>query len=216
MTDLLQNWLLEYQWSATGWMLFVLAFAATQVVFIPRTAVSLASGALFGVTVLPLIAAGTTLGAVIAFLLARYVVSKPVQRMIDRRPRVKRVLHAVDAEGWRLVAVSRCGVPIPAALVNYSFGVTNIRLWSFTWATFAFCIPHAALFLYLGAVGRSVLLGEPGAMQNLPVLLLGVASSALAFYLVSSRMRASAQPPTRPRFNRADGASSERNEPSED
>jgi uncharacterized membrane protein YdjX (TVP38/TMEM64 family) len=190
MTDLLQSWLLEYQWSAAGWTLFVLAFAATQVVFIPRTAVSLASGALFGVAVVPLIAAGTTLGAVIAFLLARYVVSKPVRRMIDRRPRVKRFLHAVDAEGWRLVAVSRCGVPIPAALVNYSFGVTNVRLWSFTWATFVFCIPHAALYVYLGSVGRSFLLGEPGAMQSLPVLLLGVASSALAIWLVASRLRA--------------------------
>ena len=189
MSELLQNWLLAHQWSPLGWALFVLAFAATQVVFIPRAAVSLASGAMFGLAVLPLIAAGTTLGAVIAFLLARYAISERVRRMIARRPRLQQIFTAVDAEGWRLVAVSRCGVPIPAALVNYTFGVTNVRLWSFAWATFVFCIPQAALFASLGATGRSFVLAETVAVGTLSLLLLAVASSLLAIWLVASRVR---------------------------
>jgi uncharacterized membrane protein YdjX (TVP38/TMEM64 family) len=199
MTDLLQSWLVEYQWSPMGWALFVLAFALTQVVFIPRSAVSLASGAMFGLGILPLIVAVTTLGAVSAFLLARYAVSKPVQRMIGRRPRLQRILAAVDAEGWRLVAVSRFGMPVPSALVNYSFGVTNVRLWSFTWATFVFCIPQAALFASLGAAGRTALFADAIAVENLPLILLAVASSCLAIWLVAARLQIQPQPKGRRR-----------------
>jgi uncharacterized membrane protein YdjX (TVP38/TMEM64 family) len=190
MTELLQGLLLEHRWSAAGWVMFVCACAATQIVFIPRAAVSFASGAMFGLAVLPLIAAGTTLGAVAAFLFARYAISKPVRRMIERRPRVQQVFEAVDAEGWRLVAISRCGVPVPAAVVNYTFGVTNVPLWSFTWATFVFCIPQAALFASLGAAGRSLLFADALALEGLPLLVLAVASSALAIWLVASRLRA--------------------------
>lgn len=178
------------EWSAVSWPVLVLAFAVTQVVLIPRFAMSLAAGALFGVTAIPLVAAGTTLGAVAAFLLARYVVARRAQRWVEGRSRLKQLLKAVDAEGWRLVAVSRCGVPIPASFVNYGFGLTNIRLWSFTWATFAFCIPQAALFVHLGAAGRSVLLAEPLSTENLLLMGFGVVASAAAVYLVTSRLRA--------------------------
>ena len=189
MSELLQTVLVDYQWSVVGWMLFVIAFAATQVVFIPRSAVSLASGAMFGLAVLPLIAAGTTLGAVAAFLLARYAISGAVRRMIARRPGLQQIFTAVDAEGWRLVAVSRFGLPVPSALVNYTFGVTNVRLWSFAWATFVFCIPQAALFASLGAAGRSVMLAESVTMGGLSVIMLAVASSALTIWLIASRVR---------------------------
>jgi uncharacterized membrane protein YdjX (TVP38/TMEM64 family) len=165
----------------------------TQVVFIPRAVLGLAAGAIYGVTIIPLVAAGTTLGAIVAFLLARHVFSKQAQRLVAARPRLQRVLSAVDAEGWRLVALSRCGMPVPASLVNYSFGVTNIGIWPFAWATFAFCIPQAAVSVYLGAAGRSVLAGEGFAIENMLLPLIGVASAALAVHLVSVRLRASTQ-----------------------
>lgn len=172
----------------------VIAFAVTQVAFIPRAALSVAAGALYGIAIIPLVAAGTTLGAVIALLLARHVFSKQVQRMVASRPRLQRILSAVDAEGWRLVALSRCGMPVPASVVNYSFGLTNIGVWPFTWATFAFCIPQAALFVYLGAASRSVLAAEALSTGHILLLLIGVASAALAIYFVSARLKAAVQP----------------------
>jgi uncharacterized membrane protein YdjX (TVP38/TMEM64 family) len=194
MTEQLLHWLsLQSDLSIAGWTLLMLAFAVSQVVLIPRAILGLAAGALYGVTIIPLVAAGTTLGAVTAFLLARYVFSKQAQRLVATRPRLQRILSAVDAEGWRLVALSRCGMPVPASVVNYGFGLTNIGVWPFAWATFAFCIPQAALFVYLGATGRSLLAGETLAIENLLVLLVGAANAALCIYLVSARLRASAQ-----------------------
>lgn len=190
MTEQLLNWLsLQGDWSIGGWIMFVLAFAVAQVVLIPRAALSLAAGALYGVTIIPLVAAGTTLGAVIAFLLARYVFSKHAQRMVAKRPRLERLVSAVDAEGWRLVALARCGVPLPSSVVNYSFGLTNIGVWPFAWATFVFCLPQAALFIYLGAAGRSLLSVDAFSFENLLLLAFGAACSALAVYLVAARMR---------------------------
>jgi uncharacterized membrane protein YdjX (TVP38/TMEM64 family) len=194
MTEQLLHWLTQQSDSSVaGWTMVVVAFAVTQVMFIPRAALSIAAGALYGVAIIPLVAAGTTLGAVIAFLLARHVFSRQAQRMVASRPKLQRILSAVDAEGWRLVALSRFGMPVPASVVNYGFGLTNIGVWPFTWATFAFCIPQAALFVYLGAAGRSLLAAETLSTGHLLLLLTGAVTAALAVYLVSARLKEVAQ-----------------------
>ncbi|MEO5338867.1 MAG: hypothetical protein H7841_18595, partial [Magnetospirillum sp. WYHS-4] len=67
-----EAWIAGY--GALGSALFVLAFAAGTVLFLPGTLFALAGGALFG----PVLGtlhnlAGATLGATVAFLAARYL-----------------------------------------------------------------------------------------------------------------------------------------------
>lgn len=78
--------------------------------FLPGSVLTLAGGALFGPawgTLYNLV--GATLGATLAFLVARYLASHWVQARIESGAggRVDRLVKGVEAEGWRFVAFTR-------------------------------------------------------------------------------------------------------------
>jgi len=139
----------------------------------------------------PIILPSATLGAMIGFLLARYLFAERLRRMIVHKPRLIAIMNAVDAEGWRIVALTRIASPIPSTAANALFGLTRIGLLAFSWATFVFMIPQTLLYAYLGSIGKVALVdqGESGLHVGI------MAASALAFIavvlLISRRMRAS-------------------------
>src|SRR5580704_13770508 len=114
MSHTLATWL-------QGWSeLNLAAAAALALVFvvsglapIPRTFLCLAAGTVFGLPAVPIILPSTTLGGVIGFLLARYLFSAWLWREVDRRPRLRAMMDAVDSEGWRIVGLLRFGSPVP-------------------------------------------------------------------------------------------------------
>jgi uncharacterized membrane protein YdjX (TVP38/TMEM64 family) len=165
-------------------VLFV-AFIVSGLVPIPRAGVSVLAGAAFGLTAIPIA------GAVIAFLAARYLVAHHVQRLIGRRRLLQRISNAVDVEGWRIVALMRLAGPIPGFASNYLFGMTNVRLWPYTWATFIFCAPQAILFTSLGAAGRAALLRDSTSAVNQAMIAAGIITSASIVYLIARRARSS-------------------------
>jgi uncharacterized membrane protein YdjX (TVP38/TMEM64 family) len=128
---------------------------------------------------------------VIAFLAARYLVAHHVQRLIGRRRLLQRISNAVDVEGWRIVALMRLAGPIPGFASNYLFGMTNVRLWPYTWATFIFCAPQAILFTSLGAAGRAALLRDSTSAVNQAMIAAGIITSASIVYLIARRARSS-------------------------
>ena len=81
-------------------------------------------------------------------------------------------MNAVNAEGWRIVALCRLASPIPSTIQNAIFGLTRIELWPYLWATFLFTIPQTILYVYLGAIGKAALLGESEGV-NLGVMIAG-------------------------------------------
>lgn len=46
-------------------------------------------------------------------------VAGPLQRELDRRPRLRKIADAVDSEGWRVVALLRFWSPIATVIQNY-------------------------------------------------------------------------------------------------
>ena len=87
-------------------IMFVLLYALATVLFVPGSVLTLAGGALFGPiwgTLLNLI--GATLGATIAFLIARYVASDLVAARSGEQ--LGRMMRGVEEEGWRFVAFVR-------------------------------------------------------------------------------------------------------------
>ena len=87
-------------------LLFILLYALGTVLFLPGIALTLAGGILFGPawgTLYNL--TGATLGATLAFLLARHLAGDWVRRRSG--PRLRRLIEGVEAEGWRFVAFTR-------------------------------------------------------------------------------------------------------------
>lgn len=160
-------------------LLFIGTFAAGSVILLPGAVFGLAGGALFG----PLWGAacnlvGATLGASVAFLLARYLGGDWVAR--KAQDRLEAILAGFDAEGWRFVALMRLAPIVPFNVLNYALGLTRIPLPQYVAATFVCMLPGAAAYAWLGHAGRAALAGDAAALRY---GLLGLGVLALIAFL---------------------------------
>ncbi|HDO33984.1 MAG TPA: hypothetical protein ENH08_02555, partial [Chromatiales bacterium] len=121
---------------------------------------------------------GATLGATLAFLLARYLGAAWVERKAGAR--LQRLNRGVEAEGWRFVAFVRLVPLFPFNLLNYALGLTRIRLGTYVLASYLFMLPGALAYTYLGYAGREALTGGAGLVRK---ALLALALLALVAFL---------------------------------
>jgi uncharacterized membrane protein YdjX (TVP38/TMEM64 family) len=138
-------------------LLFMLVYAAAAVMFLPGSVLTLAGGALFG----PVLGTfynltGATLGATLAFLIARYLASDWVATKTGGRVK----------QGWRFVAFVRLVPLFPFNLLNYALGLTRLRLVPYVLATYIFMLPGAVAYTYLGYAGREAVAGGEGMIQK--------------------------------------------------
>ena len=146
-------------------LLFILIYALAAVLFLPGSALTLAGGALFG----PVLGTfynltGATLGATLAFLIARYLAADWVTNKTGGR--VKQLINGVEGEGWRFVAFVRLVPLFPFNLLNYALGLTRLRLLHYILATSLFMLPGTIAFTYLGYAGREAVAGGEGMIQK--------------------------------------------------
>ena len=163
----LESWVEGAGWAAP--VVFMVAYALAAVLFPPGSVLTLAGGALFGPvwgTLYSLL--GASAGAVLAFLVARYLASDWVQGRIEAGAggRVERLVKGVEAEGWRFVAFTRLVPLFPFNLLNYALGLTRIPLLHYALATFVFMLPGALAYTYLGYAGREAAAGSEGLIQK--------------------------------------------------
>jgi uncharacterized membrane protein YdjX (TVP38/TMEM64 family) len=191
VTDTLVEFLRRWgELGPTSAAVLALVFVAGGIVPVPRTFLTLAAGVVYGLPAVPIIMPSTTLGCLIAFLLARYLFAFRLWRWVARRPRLTAIMNAVDAEGWRIVALCRLASPIPSTIQNALFGLTRIPLWPYTWSTFVFTIPQIVLYAYLGAIGKAALLGESEGL-GLGIMAAGGVTFLIVVLLITRRVRAS-------------------------
>jgi uncharacterized membrane protein YdjX (TVP38/TMEM64 family) len=70
------------------------------------------------------------------------------------------------------------------------FGLTNISVFAYVWATFLFCIPQIVLFACLGAAGRAAVLDDSASAVSQGLIALAVITSGMIVFLVTRRARA--------------------------
>lgn len=175
--DALSRWLA----GAGAWapLAFIALYAAATVVFLPGAVLTLVAGALFGAVPGALYSLiGATLGATLAFLVARYLAADWVARKAGGR--LKQLIEGVEAEGWRFVAFVRLVPLFPFNLVNYALGLTRIPLLAYAATSFVCMFPGALAYAWLGHAGREALAGTEGAIRN---ALLALALLALVAFL---------------------------------
>ena len=162
-----------------GPILFMLIYALGAVFFLPGSALTLAGGALFGPvwgTLYNL--TGATLGATLAFLIARYLASDWVERKTGGR--LQQLKQGVEGEGWRFVAFVRLVPLFPFNLLNYALGLTRIKLSHYLIASYVCMFPGALAYTYLGYAGREAVAGGEGLIQK---AMLALALLALVAFL---------------------------------
>jgi uncharacterized membrane protein YdjX (TVP38/TMEM64 family) len=187
LVDFLRRW---GELSPTSAAVLALVFVAGGLVPVPRTFLTLAAGVVYGMSAIPIIIPAIGAGCLFAFLFARYLFADALWRFVERRPRLLAIMNAVNAEGWRIVALCRLASPIPSTIQNALFGLTRIDVWTYLWATVVFSIPQIILYSYLGAVGKAALLGEAEGV-NLGVMIAGGVTFLIMTVLITRRVRAS-------------------------
>jgi uncharacterized membrane protein YdjX (TVP38/TMEM64 family)/rhodanese-related sulfurtransferase len=173
-------------WAPIG---YVVLYALGTVAFVPGAIFALAGGALFGPlwgTIWNL--TGASLGATLAFLVARYVAGDWVVRKAGGL--LKRVIEGVDAEGWRFVALVRLVPLFPFNLSNYALGLTRIPLHHYVIATVVCMAPGAIAYTWLGHAGRGALSGEADAVRY-ALLALGLLAAMTLLPRLIRRLRGS-------------------------
>ncbi len=159
----LQTWVNEAGVAAP--LLFMLIYALGTVFFFPGSVLTLAGGALFGPVLGTLInLTGATIGAAMAFLVARYLASDWVEEKTGGR--LKQLKEGVEGEGWRFVAFVRLMPLFPFNLLNYALGLTRIPLLQYVIASWLFMLPGAIAYTYLGYAGREAMAGSEGLVQK--------------------------------------------------
>lgn len=161
--EALNQWISEAGTAAP--LLFMLLYTLGTVLFLPGSVLTLAGGALFG----PLWGTlynltGATLGATLAFVIARYLAADWVERRSVGM--VQRIKTGVEQEGWRFVAFVRLVPLFPFNLLNYALGLTRIRLLHYILASYLCMLPGAIAYTYLGYAGREAVAGGEGLIQK--------------------------------------------------
>jgi uncharacterized membrane protein YdjX (TVP38/TMEM64 family) len=125
----------------TGVAIFVAIYVVGAVVLAPEAVLTIGAGFAYGFLGLLMVLIAATIGASLAFLIARYAGRDKVQQLLDRRHKIAAIDRAVAEDGWEIVALLRLSPLIPFNLQNYLFGITAIPFWHFAAATFAGIIP---------------------------------------------------------------------------
>ncbi len=141
---------------AWGPVAFIAGYALAVVAFAPGSVLTLAAGAIFGLargTLYVFLAA--TLGASLAFLVARYVARPWVERRISANPAFAAIDRAVAAQGRRIVFLLRLSPAFPFNLLNYALGLTRVRFVDALVASIGM-LPGTLLYVYYGKLAGEV------------------------------------------------------------
>lgn len=149
-----------------GYLLFILAYAVATVLFFPGSLMTIGAGLAFGLwRGFLVVSAGSTLGAALAFLVARYFIRGRVEKAAKDNPKFSAIDEAIGREGWKMVALLRLSPLLPFNLSNYLYGVTRIGFWPYLGASWVGMLPGTLLYVYLGAAGKQASSGGGGPLK---------------------------------------------------
>lgn len=152
-----------------GPFVFGVLYVVVSLLLLPAWAMTLASGALFGLAIGTLVVSlASTTAAGLACLIARYFARERIVRRIRHYPRFEAVDRAVAKGGWKIVALLRLSPAVPFTLQNYLYGLTGIRFWPYLLTSWLAMLPGTFLYIYLGHVGRAAIEAASGERSRTP------------------------------------------------
>jgi uncharacterized membrane protein YdjX (TVP38/TMEM64 family) len=154
---------------------FVVGYALIVPTPVPKNLLNALAGAAFGTLLgIPLVLAGATMGAMLAFGIARVLGRDVINRIA--RGHLDRADAAVERHGILAAIVIRFIPVLPFTLLNYACGVTSMRFRHYAFGTTIGLIPGTGVMVILASSGARVSLWVPAIISvALGVLSLGAA-----------------------------------------
>lgn len=155
-------------------LVFVAVYVAAAALSLPGAVVlTLAGGALFGFAHgLVLVSVGSTLGALLAFLVARYLLRDVVQRRFGERLRL--LNDGIAREGWVYLLSLRLVPLFPFWLVNLLMALTPMRALPYAGVSMLGMLPGTAVYVNAGTqlagIARPADVLSPGLLASFVLL----------------------------------------------
>ncbi len=141
-------------------LVFTAMFSVAVILAVPGGPITLLAGSLFGViqgTIV--VSAGSTIGAMAAFLIARYAARDQVARWLADNPRFLKLDEMIRKKGFIVVAVVRLIPLFPFNLVNYGMGLTSVSFGYYLFMSWLCMLPGTILYVAGGDVFKRALTG---------------------------------------------------------
>ena len=140
-----------------GPLLFIMIMMLVVMLVLPGIMFTAGAGFVFGlVEGTVYVVVGTTLGAGLAFLIARYLFGDRASQFVLRRARLRLVSEELTPHGWKIVLLTRLVPFFPYKLSNYFFGLTQFSLRGFMGGTFVGVIPLSLHNVWLGSIAAGI------------------------------------------------------------
>lgn len=159
--------------------LFVALYALATAIALPGSILTIAGGAIFGFQLGSLLNwAGASLGAMLAYLLARQLGLDAVRRLLGSR--AARVTDLAGAHGFTTVLRLRLVPVVPFNVLNFAAGFAGVGFRDYMLGTLIGLIPGTAVYTYFA---DALLAGAAGARREALIRLLvaGVLLATLSF-----------------------------------
>ncbi len=162
--------------------IYILIYALAPVLLLPGLPITIAGGIAFGPFwgVLYSIT-GATIGACLAFLVARYLARDWVASKLTG-PKWEKLDREVAQHGWKVVAFTRLIPAFPFNLLNYAFGLTRVSFVQYAITSFFCMLPACIAFIVFSSSLLELVRGKvsPTALLGLGLILL-VSLSPVAY-----------------------------------
>jgi uncharacterized membrane protein YdjX (TVP38/TMEM64 family) len=156
----IQQWLRNFDaWVAHmgvgGIFIFIGVYAVATVLLAPGSILTIGAGFAFGLWKGFLaVSAGSTLGAALAFLVARFIARDRVEAVAKRSEKFRRIDNAIGKHGAKLIFLLRLSPVIPFNISNYFYGLTSVKFWPYVLVSWIGMIPGTFLYVYIGTASQ--------------------------------------------------------------
>lgn len=172
-----------------GPAIFMAGYIGATVIFVPGSVLTLTAGAIFGLAKgAAIVFVSATIGATIAFLIARHVARQIIEDRLKGNYRFAAIDRAIGKDGFKITLLLRLSPLFPFNLLNYALGLTSVRFTDYVVASVGM-LPGTFLYIYYGKVAGDVVWLVGGApfqgTAYYAVLFVGLAATIVLTTLVT-------------------------------
>ena len=182
------------QWIKAQGVAGVFAFAIVDVVIAvlllaPSELMWVAAGVVFDAWGAPLVVVSSLVASLVAFLLSRHALRPKVRLLLANRPLLRAIDAAIGSQSWQVAILLRLNALVPFNFQSYFFGATDIGLVPYTIGTLFGIMPFTTMYVYLGTVGRTIVIEERFGASNIALLLFSLVATAGLIYFVGQKTK---------------------------
>jgi uncharacterized membrane protein YdjX (TVP38/TMEM64 family) len=163
-----QQWLHSFndwvaQMGTVGILVFIVVYALATVLLAPGSILTIGAGFVFGLWKgFLVVSVGATLGASLAFLVARFIARDKIESIAKRNEKFGKIDNAIGKQGAKLIFLLRLSPVIPFNLSNYFYGLTAVNFWLYVLASWIGMMPGTFLYVYIGAASKAAVAAATG------------------------------------------------------